>query len=306
MSDQDQAHEKRSYTVSVIGLGDMGSALAKAFLAKDHSVTVWNRTAEKGAPLVEAGARQAKSVVEAIEASKVTVVCVLDYEVSTSLLGAPTVEEKLSGKTLVQLTTGTPKQAREMEAWTTRHGIAYLDGSIMSYPSGIGTPECTILYAGPQTVFEVHKELLGSLAGNSTYLGARIGNASALDLSLLTFVFGAELGFLHGAALCESEGFSIQSYLETAAALVPILVADTEKASGMILQHSYAGNEASLEICASAFSRVLRFSDEARVDPAHIESLLSLTKRTIAAGYSDDEFPSLFEVLRKKNTSGTA
>lgn len=193
-----------------------------------------------------------------------------------------------------------------MESWATRHGISYVDGSIMSYPSGIGAPECTILYAGPQAVFEVHKELLGSLAGNSMFLGERIGNASALDLSLLTFVFAAELGFLHGAALCESEGFPIANYRETAAMLVPILVADTEKASGMILQRGYAGNEASLEICASAFGRILRFGEEAGVDPAHIESLLSLTKRTIAAGYGGDEFPSLFEVLRKKKTSGTA
>ena len=40
--------------VCVIGLGNMGSALAEALLAKDHSVTVWNRTASKCDPLTAA------------------------------------------------------------------------------------------------------------------------------------------------------------------------------------------------------------------------------------------------------------
>ena len=42
--------------VCVIGLGNMGSALAGALLANGHGVTVWNRTSSKCGPLVEAGA----------------------------------------------------------------------------------------------------------------------------------------------------------------------------------------------------------------------------------------------------------
>ena len=45
-----------SQHVCVIGLGDMGSALAEALLANGHRVTVWNRTASKCGPLAEAGA----------------------------------------------------------------------------------------------------------------------------------------------------------------------------------------------------------------------------------------------------------
>ena len=50
-------------------------ASRRAFLADSHSVTVWNRTAERAAPLVQAGAREAGSVAEAAEASDVTVMC---------------------------------------------------------------------------------------------------------------------------------------------------------------------------------------------------------------------------------------
>ncbi|MBV8135996.1 MAG: NAD(P)-binding domain-containing protein [Deltaproteobacteria bacterium] len=47
MSEQTQLTEQPPVAVTVIGLGDMGSALARAFLANRRRVTVWNRTAAK-------------------------------------------------------------------------------------------------------------------------------------------------------------------------------------------------------------------------------------------------------------------
>jgi len=93
-------------TVSVIGLGAMGAALAKALLAAKHRVTVWNRTASKSVAFGEVGARIAHSVAEAIDASQVVIVCVLDYGASDSLLCTPDVAARLKGKTIIQLTTG--------------------------------------------------------------------------------------------------------------------------------------------------------------------------------------------------------
>ena len=43
-------------------------------------------------------------------------------------------ESALRGKVLVQLSSGTPDEAREMESWARPRGIDYLDGAIMNYP----------------------------------------------------------------------------------------------------------------------------------------------------------------------------
>jgi 3-hydroxyisobutyrate dehydrogenase-like beta-hydroxyacid dehydrogenase len=50
------SHVASGQAITVIGLGAMGTALAKAFLANNHQVTISNRSAHKSAPLVEAGA----------------------------------------------------------------------------------------------------------------------------------------------------------------------------------------------------------------------------------------------------------
>src|SRR5437867_1592259 len=88
--------------VSVIGLGAMGTALARALLANHHRVTVWNRTTSKCAALGQAGGNIARSVIEAVDASEVVIVCVLDYSVSDSLLHVPEVVPRLKGKTMIQ------------------------------------------------------------------------------------------------------------------------------------------------------------------------------------------------------------
>lgn len=75
-------------SVTVIGLGEMGRALAGIFLKAGHRVTVWNRTAAKSAELVAAGAAATTSVREAIEAGPLVVICVLDYSVVRELLAA--------------------------------------------------------------------------------------------------------------------------------------------------------------------------------------------------------------------------
>lgn len=72
--------------ISVIGLGNMGEALARAFLRKGYRVTVWNRTAAKADRLAAEGARRAESVAEAAEAGRFVVVCVTTYEIAHRLL----------------------------------------------------------------------------------------------------------------------------------------------------------------------------------------------------------------------------
>lgn len=290
-------------TVSVIGLGLMGTALAKTFLTNHHHVTVWNRTASKCTLLAQAGARVARSITEAAEASQIIVVCVLDHAVSNSLLHTSEVSTRLKGKTVVQLTSGAPRDAREGEAWAKQHGVAYLDGAIMGYPKDIGTSKGTILYAGSQTTFEVTQSVLRSLGGNALFVGENIGNASTLDGSLVgSFVAGTVLAFLHGAAICEAEGVPLDTYLSVVLKhVMPRLVADTmQMGVEMITKGSYAGSQATLDTWAAGISHYVQFCRESGVDNTYPESVLGYLQQAIAQGHGQDEVAAVFEYFRKK------
>jgi len=51
-------------------------------------------------------------------------------------LRQPDIETALRGKIVVQLSGGTPKEAREMDSWARRWGISYLDGAILIEENG--------------------------------------------------------------------------------------------------------------------------------------------------------------------------
>jgi 3-hydroxyisobutyrate dehydrogenase-like beta-hydroxyacid dehydrogenase len=129
--------------VSILGTGRMGSALARAFLKQGHETSVWNRTKSKCEPLAVVGAQVAPSVEDAVAAADIIVINVNEYVTSDALLGEDGVTKALHGKLLVQLTSGTPKQANETAEWAGQNGIQYLDGAIMATPNFIGEPECT-------------------------------------------------------------------------------------------------------------------------------------------------------------------
>src|SRR5262245_26856623 len=84
--------------VSVIGLGAMGSALARALLRGGRRVTVWNRTCAKADPLVREGVGLAPSAAAAVAVSPVVVVCVDDYEATKKILDTEEVILSLAGR----------------------------------------------------------------------------------------------------------------------------------------------------------------------------------------------------------------
>ena len=112
--------------VTVIGLGNMGSALARAFVENGCSVTIWNRSPEKALSLVEKGALLAPNSAAAVTASPVVVMCVTDPGAAQQILGDS--EANISGKLLIQLTTSRPQEAREGEAWAQQHQVEYPGG----------------------------------------------------------------------------------------------------------------------------------------------------------------------------------
>ncbi|MFY0534463.1 NAD(P)-dependent oxidoreductase [Nannocystis pusilla] len=193
-------------TVSIVGLGQMGAALARAYIDAGHRVTVWNRSSGKAEPF-QGRANIAATPEQACGASDLTIISLADYEVSDQVLRTPLVAAAAKGRTLVQLTSGTPSDARSGAAWASSLGIDYLDGCILAYPSYIGGEQTAVFYSGPRDLYERHEPTLRVLGGATSHVGEPIGAAAALDCALLGSYYGATLAVLQGAAICASEEF---------------------------------------------------------------------------------------------------
>lgn len=285
--------------VSVIGLGSMGAALARTYLLKGFQVTVWNRDSTKAQPLIEAGATLADNVAAAIAESPVTVVCVSDYKVTRKILENSQAAAALHGRTLVQLSTGTPKEARELDAWIQEQGAKCINGAILAWPGQIGGDETTILASGATATFQEQEGILRALAGNLTYMGEAAGSSAALFSAVLSYLAGSWIGFCHGALICESEGLRAADFGILLHAISPILGAESRHMGEVIQHNNFSNPESTVKTSGEDLHLLVQQAEEAGINSELPRFAANLFQRAMDAGYGSEEHAAIIKILRQ-------
>jgi 3-hydroxyisobutyrate dehydrogenase-like beta-hydroxyacid dehydrogenase len=291
--------------VTVIGLGPMGRVLAELLLTAGKTVSLWNRSPEKAASLVERGATLAPTPAAAIAASPAILICVYDYKAAETILAAEGAPVALQDRLVINLGTGGPDDATRVEAHVDRHGGRYLDGAIQAAPSQMGQDDTPLLVSGQRAHFTRAEPLLRILAGNLVYLGEKIDAAAHMDLATLSYVYGAYAGFLHGARIAEATGIDVAAYGSLVNSISPSFGAFFQHEGGVIASGDFRITESPLRISVPAVRRILMTSQRLGLNtelPALVDGWL---RRAEAAGLADEEVASLIKVLRGEADEGT-
>lgn len=283
-------------TVTIIGLGLMGRALAGAFLEAGHPTTVWNRTTAKADELVAAGARLAPTIGDALKAGSLTIICLTDYQAVHTLLGASDVN--LDGTTLINLTSGNSAGARETARWAEQRGARYLDGAIMAIPQTIGTAEAVILHSGPESDFEAHKSTLAAL-GTLTYLGADHGLASLYDVAGLTMMWSVLNAWLQGTALLRTAGIDAATYAPFAQQMAAGVAEWLPGQAELIDRGSFPAEVSTLQNDVQVMAHLIEESEAAGINAELPKLIKAMADRSIAAGHGGEEYPVLIEEFAK-------
>ncbi|UMP03761.1 NAD(P)-dependent oxidoreductase [Amycolatopsis sp. EV170708-02-1] len=275
--------------ISVVGLGLMGTALARAFLKAGHPTTVWNRTAAKADSLVAEGARLAPTIGDALGPDGVTILCLTDYSAARELLGDAGIE----GTTLVNLTSGDSAQARETAAWAEKRGARYLDGAIMAIPSVIGTDEAVILLSGPLPDFD-----LGAL-GTISHLGEDPGLASLYDVAGLTMMWSVLNAWLQGTAMLRTAGVGAATYAPFARQIAAGVADWLPGYAEQIDKGAFPAEVAALETDARAMAHMVEESEALGVNAELPKLIKAMADRAIAAGHGGEQYPVLIREFER-------
>ena len=287
-------------TVSVIGTGNMGSALAEALSMAGITVTVWNRTISKAERMVEQGAVLADSPAAAALASDNTIVCVTDHQAFASVIHNDEVATALEGKRLIQLGVVTAEQSRLTANWASARNIGYLEGSILGIPDYVKNATATLVCSGPKALFEAVQPQL-SVFGNSHLVSEAIGSAYEFDKVYYSFAYATLLGFMQGAAMAEASGFSISAYTEIVSDRIPKLAAGFTGYGEHMASRNHDGDQGSLAIWADAYSKSLDLCRTLNVDDTLPTALMQNLDKAISSGLGDKELSAIFEVLLPQN-----
>lgn len=285
--------------ISVIGLGAMGSALASTLLKAGHPVTVWNRSAAKATPLIALGATLAPSVSEAIAGGDITLICVDNYAVSQLLLDEAS--NAVTGKLVVQLSTGSPQGARTLESWCHDRSACYLDGAILCFPDQIGTTDASIICSGACAAFSKAEPILRQLAPTLEHVAEAVGAAAAQDCAVAAYFAGGLLGALHGALICEAEGLPVAKVCAQFSELSPILGGDVAHLGKTLASGDFDHPYASLKTWSAAISRLTGHAADAGIDNRFPRFAADLFEEGVAQGLGQQEVSALIKVLRARN-----
>jgi 3-hydroxyisobutyrate dehydrogenase-like beta-hydroxyacid dehydrogenase len=282
--------------VSVIGLGQMGARLAQAFLAVGHVTTVWNRTAAKADALVVQGARRASTVEAAVTASPLVVVCLPDYPTVTDLL-AP-FGASLPGRTVVNLSSGTPEEAVQAAEWVGSQGADYLDGAAMSGTRLVGRPEALFLFSGSGTSFAAHRTVLESL-GNIVHLGTDPALAPVYDTALFGLAWGALAGFYHSIALVGAAGVDPTTFAGVATDHMPFVTSLMTDHAHQLTDGKFPNDDGAVEVHAVAIEHLIAVSRTQGLATDVPDLFKTLLERTGADGHGASGIASVIETISK-------
>ncbi|GAA0581192.1 NAD(P)-dependent oxidoreductase [Streptomyces crystallinus] len=290
---------KKTETVSVIGLGNMGRALAGAFLAAGYATTIWNRTAGRGDELVARGAVHAPSAAEAVRASALTVVSLVDYDAAEAVLG-PLAQAGAfgGGRVLVNLTSDTPERSRSAAVWAAEHGIPYLDGSVLVPTPVVGTAEALVLYSGDRAVFAEYEDVLRALGGRAEFLGEDAGLAAVYDLAMLDFFYTAMSGLVHAFALAGADGVKaveLAPFLDTISSILPPLAGAM---AGHVDAGSHPGTLGNLAMETAGIDHILHTARRRGLDVTVLEAVRTIAGRSVGKGYGGDDWSRTVDEVR--------
>ena len=200
--------------VGFVGLGIMGGGMARNLLKSGFELAVWNRTRERMAPLVEAGALPAASAKDLAACTSIIVTCVSDTpDVEEVVLGdGGVLEGARPGSLLIDTSTISPVRTREMAVRLAERGIHMLDAPISGGSEGAANGTLSIMAGGDAAQFRRALPVLEAMGRTITHVGGA-GAGQTVKLVNQILVVGTMLAVGEALVFAEAGGLDLAATL---------------------------------------------------------------------------------------------
>ena len=171
--------------IGFCGAGRMGSAMVLRLLDQGHRPTIWNRTAAKAEPLLQRGARWAKSPAEIAHGHDVTITILTDTSGVEAVYLGPDglLAGAVQGKLFIEMSTVPPETIRSLAARVRAAGAALVECPVGGTVGPAREGKLLGLAGGDAADFARARPILEQLCRRVEHLGAN-GNGSAMKLAI--------------------------------------------------------------------------------------------------------------------------
>jgi 3-hydroxyisobutyrate dehydrogenase-like beta-hydroxyacid dehydrogenase len=288
--------------VGLIGLGNMGTAIAERLLDAGYPLVVNNRTPAKAEALAALGAEVAATPEELVEQVDV-VLSSLANDVAFEEVADRVIAAARPGTVLVDMSTVSPEVSARVAALAEMASVRYLRAPVSGNPTVVRAGNLSFIVSGPhETLDEVH-DLIEAIGPTIHHVGdgeqARIVKlAINLMIAVLAQVMSEAL------VLGEAAGVSRAALLDvmgSSAAGAPFVKYKTEP----LLQEDFSATFTTT-LMEKDIDLVLDAARDAGVELPLANEMKTHLRAAIDAGYADNDFIALFLHLRSASSLATA
>jgi 3-hydroxyisobutyrate dehydrogenase len=195
-------------TVAVLGLGTMGSAMARRLLDQGHRVRVWDRSAEPLKVLAAAGAHREDDPAEAASSAAVVLTMLPTAAVlSDVILGGAVLEAMASGAVWAQMGTIGAEATLYLDAAVQerRPDVRFVDAPVSGSKIPAERGQLVVLASGPEDAASTVDPVFAALGRRTLWLGPA-GAGSRMKLVLNTWLAFEIEAAAEAAALADEFG----------------------------------------------------------------------------------------------------
>lgn len=199
--------------VSVLGTGAMGAGVAGSLLREGHAVTVWNRSADKAAPLGDRGATVADDPGAAAAEAEVVLLTLFDTDAVVDVLEAAAGEAPTDA-VWVQCSTIGVAGTETVVQLAGKYGITLVEAMMLGTKAPAEQGTLTMLAAGPADVLERIDPVLDAIGAKTVRAGDHVGAGTALKLAANAWIASITAATGQSLALARSLGLDPALFLE--------------------------------------------------------------------------------------------
>ena len=198
-----------------VGLGVMGSRMAKRLLDAGHGVTGYNRTKSKAQSLLDVGMKWADSPRAAAEVSDIVFSMVANTEALRAVTeGADGILAGLSaGKIYLDMSTVSPASSRAIAKQVEAKGAEMLDSPVSGSSITLEEGKLSFMVGGKRDTFEKVLPILQAIGPKATYVGAH-GLAASMKVATNLSLAVQMLAYSEGLLLAEKSGIARETAVE--------------------------------------------------------------------------------------------
>lgn len=201
--------------IAVIGLGQMGSAIARNILKAGHRLTVWNRSPGKAEALVAEGARLAATPREAADRADIVVTMLAnDAALEAVTFGEQGILAAGGSAVHVSMSTVAPALAERLDAAHRAAGRPFVSAPVFGRPDVAAAAQLNICVAGPADAVAACAPLFEAIGQRSFVIGEAPAMANTVKICGNFMILGAVEALAEASALAEKRGVPRAAFIE--------------------------------------------------------------------------------------------